>query len=165
MEIISLQFHPVPNSMIIMVRVKTLETILRISRNTGLRRLIKFFTVGATGIVVNQGLLWLLTDIFGIYYLHSALISIEASIFSNFIFNDLWTFRDMRVEAGNAFYRFLKYNLLCAVGAVLNYSILQLLTDKVHLYYLISNLFGIAAAATWNYLISLKWAWARKSNK
>ena len=144
------------------VRPNILEIILRLSRNPGLRRLIKFFTVGATGTVVNQGLLWSLTDILGMYYLYSALISIESSIISNFILNNAWTFRDVRSLAGSAFHRFIKYNLLCIAGSALNYVILWLLTDFVHLNYLISNLFGIAAAVTWNYLISLKWAWARK---
>ena len=148
-----------------LVAPNILEAVLRLWRSPGFRRLVKFFTVGATGVVVNQGLLWLLTDRIGMYYLYSALISIESSIISNFILNDIWTFRDIRSLAGSVFHRFIKYNILCIAGAALNYVILWSLTDFAHLNYLISNLCGIAAAATWNYLISLKWAWARKPSK
>ncbi|MCX6006918.1 MAG: glycosyltransferase family 2 protein [Chloroflexi bacterium] len=133
--------------------------ILRLSRNLGIQRFIRFCIVGTTGIIINQGLLWVLTDKLGIYYLYSALISIEGSILSNFVFNDLWTFRDKRRISSPVFIRLLKYNLLCAVGSSFNYAILWFFTDILHFYYLLSNLFGIAAALAWNYTISLNWAW------
>ena len=136
--------------------------ILRLARNNDIQRFIRFCIVGATGILVNQGLLWLLTDLARIYYLYSAIFSIEASIISNFVLNDLWTFRDRREAAGHVLLRFSKYNLLCAAGSSFNYAILWFCTDILHIYYLISNLIGIAAAVTWNYLISLNWAWVRK---
>lgn len=129
------------------------------------KRFIRFCIVGATGIIVNQALLWALTDKLGIYYLYSALASIEASIASNFIFNDLWTFRDRRMTASSIPIRFLKYNLLCAAGSLFNYIILWFFTDRLHFYYLISNLFGIAAAVVWNYTISLNWAWVKQDIK
>jgi dolichol-phosphate mannosyltransferase len=139
--------------------------VVRLSRNRNMQRFIKFCIVGATGIGVNQGLLWLLTDIFGIYYLFSALVSIEISIISNFALNDSWTFKDIKPLTGNVSQRFLKYNLLCIMGAALNYVILFLFTELLNFHYLISNLFGIAAAFTWNYLLSLKWAWSKQFNK
>ena len=49
---------------------------IRQSRNVDVRRFIKFCTVGATGVAVNQGLFWLITDIVGVYYLYAALLSI-----------------------------------------------------------------------------------------
>jgi len=146
------------------VRYLLLTFIVRLFNNVGFQPIIKFGIVGATGIGVNQGLLWLLTDKAGLYYLYSALISIEASIMSNFILNDSWTFRDVRVKGNNIGYRFLKYNLLCLAGAALNYVILWTFTDILHIHYLVSNLCGIVAAFIWNYLMSLKWAWSGKVN-
>ena len=136
--------------------------IVRLSRNLGVQRFIRFCIVGFTGILVNQGLLWLLTEVLGLYYLYSSLVSIEASILSNFVFNDLWTFRDKRAASSPLVIRLLKYNLLCAVGSSFNYLILWFFTDILHFYYLVSNLFGIAAAVAWNYTISLNWAWVKQ---
>lgn len=155
-----LKKYDVVNSLRYLARI----FIARLSRKLGVQRFIRFCTVGATGILVNQGLLWLLTDRAGIYYLYSSLISIEVSILSNFVLNDLWTFRDKRKTSSPVIIRLLKYNLLCVVGAAFNYFILWSLTDILHLYYLISNLFGIAAAVAWNYTISLNWAWVRKNS-
>jgi dolichol-phosphate mannosyltransferase len=111
------------------------------------------------GIVVNQGFLWFFTEGVGVYYLYSSLISIELSILSNFILNDAFTFGGRRT--GNVASRLLKYNLTCIVGSVLNYVSLWLLTDWLHIYYLISNLMGIVIAFAWNYGISFKWVWKK----
>ena len=60
-----------------------------------IHRAVKFMVVGFTGVVVNVGFLFFLTERFGLYYLLSGLIGIEASIISNFFLNDLWTFGDI----------------------------------------------------------------------
>lgn len=59
-----------------------------------LQRLLKFAMVGAFGVLVNEGLLFVLTELLGIHCLLSAFLSIECSILSNFTLNDLWTFKD-----------------------------------------------------------------------
>jgi dolichol-phosphate mannosyltransferase len=130
-----------------------LSVILKRNKQT-----VNFCIVGAIGIVVNQGLLWFLTEIFGIYYLYSALMSIEMSILSNFILNDHFTFGGEKRDVAS---RLLKYNLTCIVGSVLNYILLWVFTDLLHVYYLISNLLGIVIAFAWNYSVSVKWVWKK----
>ena len=130
-------------------RIKTLDW----------KRFLKFCMVGGSGILVNEGLLWLFTDGIGFFYLYSAIIGIEASIASNFILNNVWTFRDRRKASGGIFARFIRYNLACLIGVGLNVSILWLMTEIIGMHYLISNLFGIAVAVIWNYTASLKWIW------
>jgi len=126
------------------------------------KRFLKFCAVGAFGVLVNEGLLWLLTDGFGLFYLYSAMVSIEASIVCNFTLNNIWTFRDRRLASGNIFIRLLKYNLACLIGVGLNVFVLWLLTEILGMHYLISNLFGIAVAVIWNYSASIKWIWMRE---
>jgi dolichol-phosphate mannosyltransferase len=50
-------------------------------------------SVGLTAVLVNWLLLIILTELFGIYYLLSNLIGIVVGTLSNFILNDLWTFK------------------------------------------------------------------------
>jgi dolichol-phosphate mannosyltransferase len=38
-------------------------------------------------------------------------------------------------------------------------AVLWTLTSVLGLYYLISNLFGIAAATLWNYAVNFLWTW------
>lgn len=122
-------------------------------------RFLKFCLVGASGVVVNLGLLWILTEIVGFFYLVSAAFSIEASILSNFALNELWTFRDRARSTRGILRRASKFNLISIVGLVINLVILAALTELLGMHYMISALFGIAGAMLWNYTMSAMWTW------
>jgi len=123
-------------------------------------RFFKFCLVGASGVGVNMGLLWLLTEVGGLFYLVSAAISIETSIITNFTLNDYFTFPDRRRRGRRQFFtRLAKFNLVSLAGLGLNMTVLWFLTSVVGLYYLLSNLCGIAVATLWNYLVNFWWTW------
>ena len=126
------------------------------------RSFLKFCLVGALGFLVNTGLLWILTDGVGLYYVLSSAISIEASILFNFSLNDTWTFRNRKGLGNSILVRAIRYNLVCIAGALLNLGILTLMTEAFGVYYLISNLVGMIAAVLWNYTGSIKWAWRKR---
>jgi len=123
-----------------------------------LHNFIKFGIVGAIGIVVNEGLL-ILIQARGVYFLYAGAIAIEISILSNFILNDLWTFRDRR--AGHAAVRLAKFNALMLAGLVVNLAVLDVGTVYFGIAYTIANLIGIAAAFFLRYALSVKYAWMR----
>jgi dolichol-phosphate mannosyltransferase len=129
-------------------------------RKGELNRIIKFLLVGLSGVGVNIGLLWLLTEVCGLYYLVSASISIETSIISNFLLNNYFTFYDRnRPGAKNFFGRLLKFNVISLGGLAINIGVLWLFTELFGLYYIFSNLFGIAAATIWNFTANTWWTW------
>ncbi|MFC2006506.1 glycosyltransferase [Chloroflexota bacterium] len=133
-----------------------------IRRKGELLRFTRFCLVGLSGVLVNIGLLWLLTDIIGLFYLVSAAISIESSIISNFFLNNLFTFHDRNSPAvRSSLSRLLKYNLVTMAGLGVNISILWLFTEVFGIYYLISELVGIVIATLWNYLFSSWWVWKK----
>lgn len=141
-------------------QIDYLKHILSLMVRTGeLIRFIKFCAVGLSGIIVNQGFLWLLTEFAGLRYYISALFGIEASIVSNFILNDYFTFADRRHGKGKFLVRLLKFNVTCLAGAGIQYGLLLLFTSVFGVYYLISNLIGIAVAFLWNYFMSSWWTW------
>ncbi|MEM1577881.1 MAG: glycosyltransferase [Candidatus Pacearchaeota archaeon] len=118
-------------------------------------RFVKFCIVGISGIIVNEGLLWLLTNA-GLFYLFSSLIAIESSIIWNFFLNDIWTFNKER--KGNFFIRCLKFNISRIMALIINFSLLWLLVS-LGIYYLIANLIGIFIATIFTYLTSLFGVW------
>lgn len=142
-------------------QIDYLKHVLSLMARTGeLIRLAKFCAVGLSGVVVNEGVLWLLTAFASLPYYVSAVFGIEASIISNFILNDYFTFSDRRTGQGKSFIkRLLKFNLTCLAGAGIQYGLLLLFTGVFGVYYLISNLIGIAVAFLWNYFVSSWWAW------
>ena len=138
-----------------------------LTRLTGLQagamRFLKFGLVGLSGVLVNEGLLWLLTENLGLYYLLSAAIAVETAIITNFILNDIWTFRDRRTPGNRSLLgRGLKFNLVSLGGLGINIAILWTVTEVVGISYLISNLIGIAGATLWNYTINTLWTWRAK---
>jgi dolichol-phosphate mannosyltransferase len=129
----------------------------------GAIRFLKFGLVGLSGVLVNEGLLWLLTENLGLYYLLSAAIAVETAIITNFILNDIWTFRDRRTPGNRSLLgRGLKFNLVSLGGLGINIAILWTVTEVVGISYLISNLVGIAGATLWNFTINTLWTWRAK---
>jgi len=138
-----------------------------LTRLTGLQagamRFLKFGLVGLSGVLVNEGLLWLLTENLGLYYLLSAAIAVETAIITNFILNDIWTFRDRRTPGNKSLLgRGLKFNLVSLGGLGINIAILWTVTEVVGISYLIANLIGIAGATLWNFTINTLWTWRAK---
>jgi len=132
-----------------------LQTMLRLKKRS-VRRFLEYCIVGVSGILVNEGLLWLLTEGAGWHFIVSGAIAIELSILSNFVFNDLWAFNDRR--NGNYFFRMLKFNFSRILTGILNLGILWCLT-QIGLNYLLSNLIGIAVATIFGFTLCLRWVW------
>jgi dolichol-phosphate mannosyltransferase len=127
------------------------------------QEVIKFGVVGASGVFVNMGLLYALTEYFNLFYLVSAAFAVEASIVWNYVWHEVWTFRE---KGESSLVRFLerlgKFNLVSLVGLALNLVILYILTDYADIHYMVSNLIAIFAVFGWNYFGNVKWTWNGK---
>jgi dolichol-phosphate mannosyltransferase len=143
-------------------QIDYLKHIFSLMRRKGeVIRFLKFIGVGLSGVIVNEGILWILTEFGGLRYYFSSLIGIEASIISNFLLNDYFTFADRRKGKAKSFVsRLLKFNVTCVAGAGIQYGLLLLLTSVFGINYLVSNLIGIVVAFIWNYTLSLVWTWS-----
>jgi dolichol-phosphate mannosyltransferase len=134
----------------------------RLSWQTGeLARFTKFCSVGASGVLVNMWMLATLISV-GTSYLKAGGFATETSILTNFLLNEFWSFSDFSKRASSVtsrLKRFLKFNLLCAGGLVINLVALRILTGYVGMHYLASNAVGIGAAAVWNYGLNANITW------
>ncbi len=120
----------------------------------------KFCIVGLSGAGLNELVLWALTDLAGMNYVVSAVVSAETAIVNNFIWNDLWTFRDRTTEGfKERVLRFVRFNLSRVGGMGVGLAVLVLLTEVFGVHYLLSNIFAAIATFMWNYLTSMGWVW------
>lgn len=124
-------------------------------------KLIKFCVVGASGVAVNYAILWLLHDRYGLSILIGSPTAVEVSIFNNFFINDFWTFHDHGLEM-HILSRLLRFNLISLGGMALTTGILYALTHYVGMYYMVANIFGIAAGTAWNFSLNILWTWRLK---
>jgi len=135
--------------------------LLRLSWEEGeIMRFFKFGLVGGSGVLVNEGLLWLLWGIWGMTLFVASIFAIEVSIIWNFFLNEAWTFRD-RGDGGikAVFRRMGLFNLISIVGLGLNVTILLFLYTVFGVYPLTANIVGIAVAFMWNFSANNLWTW------
>lgn len=137
---------------------------LMATKEKELRRFIQFCLVGLSGVVVNIGAFWLLTRVAGLYDLVALIIGLLASIISNFVLNEVWTFRDRRTGSVKAIsVRVLKFDLVSAGAIALYYGIYTPLTR----FWLGEDSFlalaiAIGVGLIWNFSANTLWTW-RKS--
>ncbi|MCB0278879.1 MAG: GtrA family protein [Calditrichaeota bacterium] len=125
-------------------------------------RFLKFFLVGAVGVLVNQGILILLHDYRHLSLSISSPVAIEFSILSNFLFNNNWTWKSSKSKS--LFKRITNYHLVSLISGALNYAVLLGLT-MAGLFYMWANLIGIAVAALLNFVLNHTWTFAESLNQ
>jgi dolichol-phosphate mannosyltransferase len=125
-------------------------------------RFLRFGIVGFSGVFVDLGVFYLLRTGLEIGLTRSAIFSSEIAIINNFLWNDLWTFGDIsQKQAGNRkrLRRFLKFNLVCLTGVILNVLIVNFLFNIVHLNEYLAKLIAIAMITFLNFWLNSKLSW------
>jgi dolichol-phosphate mannosyltransferase len=127
-------------------------------------RFLRFALVGLSGVVVDLTIFYLLNDpsTLGWGLTRSKAIAAQTAIVNNFLWNDQWTFGDVaRRQPGWAarLRRFLKFNLICLSGLVLNILILNFLFNVLCVNRYLANLIAIALVTLWNFWVNLKLGW------
>lgn len=121
---------------------------------------LKFAIVGISGIVVNQGLLALQVDVWGVDLKIAGIIAIELSILNNFFLNNLWTWKARKKH--NFATRLLRYHMVTALSGGVNYLTLLILTDSAEMHYLTANLIGIGLGMIINFSLNHLWTFQKK---
>ena len=127
-----------------------------------IKRFLRFGLVGFSGVFVDLGVFYLLRTVLGLGLTRSAILSSEVAIVNNFLWNDLWTFGDIsRRQKGKRrqFRRFLKFNVVCLSGLILNVLIVNFLFNILGINEYIAKLVAIALVTLWNFWFNLKLSW------
>jgi dolichol-phosphate mannosyltransferase len=127
-------------------------------------RFMRFAFVGLSGVGVDMGLLYLLSDpsSLGWGLTRSKIIAAEAAILNNFLWNDLWTFRDLAKRQpgmGHRLRRLVKFNIVCGIGLALNVILLNVMFNWFHLNRYVANAIAIGVVTAWNFWINMKLSW------
>jgi dolichol-phosphate mannosyltransferase len=127
-------------------------------------RFIRFAAVGFSGVIVDMGLLFLLSDptMLGWGLTRSKLIAAEMAILNNFTWNDRWTFRDLSAQQHGVRQRLRrlgKFQLICLAGVAINTILLNLQFNLLGMNRYLANAVAIAAVTGWNFWLNLKISW------
>jgi dolichol-phosphate mannosyltransferase len=123
----------------------------------------RFYTVGATGLLLNYIVSMMLTKgiISNFWYLQASTLAIVLSITSNFFLNKIWTFEDRNFSARNTLKQYGMFLGLSTVGAVVQLMLLYLFVQS-GFQYTASLVLAVAAASVSNFLLNKKWTFREK---
>lgn len=120
----------------------------------GLHEFIRYVVASAIALLVDAGLLWLLTDFGQISYLLSGAIAFTAGLTVVYLFSVYWVFEARAVESRSA--EFLIFAMIGLVGLGLNEVVLYVLTGTFGLFYLVSKAASVVVVFSWNFA-ARKW--------
>ncbi len=109
----------------------------------------KYLSSGVLSVGVDYAILYLLTSIFGVYYLYSTIFSFLAGFLTNFFLNKYWTFK----KEGDTLPQIVKYGILAGINLLVTLGLMYLLTTYVGINYLISRGMVLVVITGWNFLL------------
>ncbi|MGI5975990.1 MAG: GtrA family protein [Paludibacter sp.] len=128
----------------------TLKTKIKKKTDNVLVQIIRYFISGGIAAVVDFGLLYLLTEFFGLYYLWSAVISFSVGLLITYLFSITWIFNQRRIS--NRWIELLIFSVIGVVGLLLTYLFMQYFTEVINLHYMLSKVLTTIIVFFWNFL-------------
>jgi putative flippase GtrA len=130
-------------------------------------RFTRFGLVGASGTLINLGLLYLGQECLfarvqssGMRLNLSLALAISCATVNNFAWNRQWTWGDRKPACGKPLLlQFGQYALACWLGILLQALFTKLLA--AHCHYLAANVTAIALAGVFNFVLNDLWTFAR----
>lgn len=123
----------------------------------------RFYTVGATGLLVNYlASLFFNTFVPELWYLYATVIGIVFSMSSNFFFNKVWTFEDRDFGAKKTAIQYGMFMGFSSLGALIQLGMVYTLVENYNAAYPPALILGVATAAVGNFLLNKKWTFKEK---
>jgi dolichol-phosphate mannosyltransferase len=142
------------------------RTVAQSEKRTSVRFLSKagrFYTVGATGLLVNYLVSLLFkTVIPELWYIYATVIGIAFSMTSNFFLNKLWTFEDRDFSGKRTAIQYGMFMGFSSLGALIQLGMVYLLSESYEVGYEPALIIGVATAAVGNFLLNKKWTFKEK---
>lgn len=123
------------------------------------RKAISFGLVGATGILVHLFVVYFLLWITNLTFIQVLPFAGISAASSNFLINNLLTFRKTRLEGINLFTGLLKFLMVSSIPLMANVGLASSFYQFVTPNKFLSQMAGIIVFFIWNYAASSKFVW------
>jgi dolichol-phosphate mannosyltransferase len=123
-------------------------------------RFLLFCLVGLTGIGIHLSVLsvLLISDLsFGV----AQALATVAAIAWNFVLNNLFTYRDQRLTGWHFVTGLIRFQVICAIGAISNVGIATWIYDYDETWW-IAGLGGALIGTVWNFVVSAALVWRQR---
>ena len=121
-------------------------------------RFILYVLVGSSGLLLHLLNLFIFYKIFSFDFYTSLLIAAIISMTSNYLINNMLTFRDKMLRGIQLLYGFFSFSIVCGIGAWGNITMASQLFEY-DVPWMIAGLAGAMISSVWNYSVSSKLTW------
>jgi dolichol-phosphate mannosyltransferase len=123
-------------------------------------RFLLFCLVGLTGIGMHLSILRVLLAAALTFGAAQALATVGA-ITWNFVLNNLFTYRDQRLTGWRFLTGLIRFQVICAIGAISNVGIATWIYDYDSVWW-IAGLGGAVIGTVWNFVVSAAFVWRQR---
>jgi dolichol-phosphate mannosyltransferase len=121
-------------------------------------RFVLFLMVGASGVLVQLGAVWLALLALPGQFPLAQVIGVATAMTTNFVLNNLLTYRDRSLR-GAAFFRgLLSFYAVCSVGAIANVGVATAVYAALP-WWAFASFLGALTGAVWNFVASAIFTW------
>jgi len=121
-------------------------------------RFVLFCLVGLTGIFIHMAALQVAMASLALSFELAQTLATIVAITWNFVLNNLFTYRDQRLTGLGFLTGLVRFQLICAVGAISNVGIAAWIYERDQDWW-IAGLGGALMGAVWNYVVSAAFVW------
>ena len=114
-------------------------------------KIIRYIISGGTAAVVDIGLLYVFTDIMGVWYLLSAVLAFIVAFIVSFSLQKYWTFRDHSMERVGK--QGSVYFMVAVANLIVNTLLVYIFTDWFDLYHIFSQILAAGLIAINSFFI------------
>ena len=120
-------------------------------------RFLMFSLVGLSGVGVHMAVLSLVM-LTGVAFAVAQSVAAIGAMTWNFMLNNVFTYRDQRLSGWHFLTGLLRFQLICAIGAVANVGLAIFIYSSTHIWWL-AGLAGVVIGAVWNYAVTSAFVW------
>jgi dolichol-phosphate mannosyltransferase len=124
-------------------------------------RFVLFLCVGMLGLGVHLAVLWALYGTGLLTFLKAQVAATIVAMTSNFLLNNVATFRDQRLRGRALVTGLLTFYAACSLGALINVGFASLLLER-GVPYPLAGVCGTAISSIWNYGANTVLTWRRR---
>ena len=128
--------------------MKFVDLILRKTDNL-LVQFFRYFGVSGICLLIDAGVLFILTKFAGINYLISTFIGYSLGLVLNYILSVNWVFKTKRLAS-----KPMEFGIFVVIGLIgmgINQGVMWLCTDLIGLYFMLSRLISAVIGHTWKF--------------
>src|SRR5436305_15132683 len=134
--------------------------LAKLTNDTVSFRFLLFCLVGLTGIAIHMAVLQVVVNL-GTRFAWAQAIATFAAITWNFVLNNMFTYRDQRLTGWQFVTGLIRFQVICAVGAISNVGIATVIYRYDQQWW-IAGLGGALMGAVWNYVVSAAFVWRQR---